>query len=83
MPFTTEEMNLICIFHSGGRLATLVQLREALPDFDDADMLNAADRVMAKLGVMGDDEYDALYIDTGAPIGFAEEYNGAGMDGPA
>ena len=58
--FTVEEENLICIFDVGSRGALIAEIRGTLPDFDEPEMLEIAENVLAKLDVMDDEEFSAL-----------------------
>ena len=60
--FTVEETNLICIFDTGSRDALIAELSVAVPEFDDLEMEEIANNVLAKLSVMSDADFAALEL---------------------
>ena len=60
--FSTEEINLICLYDPGNRVGTIYELRNMkrylMPD--EADLLKLTDGVIGKLEAMTDADYDAL-----------------------
>ena len=60
--FTVEETNLISIYHTGTRSATVEEITAALP-FMDSDMRELAGRTMDKLNALTDDGYLRLAFD--------------------
>ena len=58
--FTIEEENLICIFDVSSRAALMDGIRGALPDFDEPELYEIAETILAKLDAMTDAEYSAL-----------------------
>ncbi len=62
--FTTEELNLMCIYDTGSRTALLSGIRESLPDVYDAELREIAETVIRKLERLTDTDF--------AQIGFYE-----------
>jgi len=60
--FTVEEVNLMCIFDISSRDALITELSAALLEFDELEMTEIAETVLAKLSKMGGDEFDALEL---------------------
>jgi hypothetical protein len=58
--FTVEEENLICAFDTSGRTTLKKSIIAAMPDFEEPEMYEIAERVIRKLIVMTDAEYSAL-----------------------
>ena len=60
--FSTEEINLICLYDPGNRAGTIYELRNMtrylMPD--EADLMKLTDAVISKLEAMTDADYDAL-----------------------
>lgn len=56
MSMTTREQNLACLYYSGSRADTAVQIREALPSMDKPDTATACS-ALAKLDAMSDMEF--------------------------
>lgn len=75
LKFTIEESNLICIYNTGARAGTLVELRAALPSIGDPDMRAVADSASAKLDGMTDAEFAAIAFEPVHPDA-EDEYGG-------
>ena len=60
--FTTEEINLICIYDPGSRKGTIKELKNMVRYLmpDETDLHDLADGVILKLKDMSDEEYDEL-----------------------
>ena len=54
MTFTTEEENMICIFHAINRRTVMDNIRAAMPDFDEPEMQGIAENALHKLDTMSD-----------------------------
>ena len=62
-PFTVEETNLICIFHSDSRIKVIEDIHKAVGYIDDDDLVELSVRVVQKLEKMSDAEYVALILE--------------------
>ena len=60
--FTVEETNMICIFDTSGKDALIAELTAAMPGFDESELVEIAENVIAKLGKMSDAEFSALEL---------------------
>lgn len=62
--FSTEEMNLMCIYDTGSRITLLSDLNTGLSDVYDPDMRELFDSTIEKLQAMTDEEFAdiSLYI---------------------
>jgi hypothetical protein len=72
--FTVEEINLMGIFSTppsrlggdpGGaesRIALITELETALPDFDEPELIEITENVLAKLHKMSDADFDELEL---------------------
>jgi len=49
MRLTKQESDLVCIYYSGSLVATIAQMREALPHIGELDVLAAAESALRKL----------------------------------
>lgn len=60
--FTTEELNLICIYDPGNRKGTIKELKNMMRYLipDETELHDLADGVIHKLKEMSDEEYDEL-----------------------
>lgn len=58
--FTVEEINLMCIFNTTGRVALVDDLLGALDSFDEPELIEIAERVLVKLSKMTDADFAAL-----------------------
>ncbi len=60
--FTTEEINLICVYDPGNRAGTIYELRDMMRYLmpDESELKALAEGVVAKLESMTDDEYEEL-----------------------
>lgn len=58
--FTVEEENLICVFDISSRTALISEIRAAIPDFDEPEMVELAEIVIGKLETMTDEEFSAF-----------------------
>jgi hypothetical protein len=59
MRFTVEETNLMCIYDTGDRVTLIGQLREAMQDDMEPEMLEIAQSCITRLEAMTDEEYAA------------------------
>lgn len=60
--FTSEEMNLMCLYNSGTRLELIENLTD-MRDYlqaDETELLSLTDCVLEKLRQMNDQEFSAL-----------------------
>lgn len=62
-PFTVEETNLICIFHSDSRTKIIEDIHKAVGHIDDDELVELSVRVVQKLEKMRDEEYAALVLE--------------------
>ena len=62
-PFTVEETNLICVFHSDSRIKVIEDIHKAVGYIDDDDLVELSVRVVKKLEKMSDEEYTALVLE--------------------
>jgi len=60
--FTVEEVNLMCIFDTSNRTTLTNGLIEALPDFDEPELIDITVSTLAKLSEMSDAEFSALKL---------------------
>lgn len=60
--FTSEEMNLMCLYNSGTRLELIDNLTDmrGYLEADETELLELTDRVLEKLRRMNDKEFSAL-----------------------
>lgn len=58
--FTVEEINLISIFESRGRVKVMQDINNAMKHLDDEDMIGLSMRVVEKLKGMSDEEFAEL-----------------------
>ena len=60
--FTTEEINLICIYDPGNRAGTIEELKNMMKYLmpDETDLRHLAEGVVHKLESITDEEYDEL-----------------------
>ena len=65
-PFTTEDMNLICLYDPGNRAGTIYELRDMLRYLmpDETELRQLAESAIAKLETMTDAAFDALAEDS-------------------
>lgn len=59
--FTVEEMNLISIYNEGGKAQLTANITAALP-FMDGDMIELAERTVAKIDRLTEAEYAELAV---------------------
>ena len=62
-PFTVEETNLICIFHSDSRAKVIEGIHKAMKDIDDDELVELSLRVAGKLESISDEEYARLVLE--------------------
>ena len=60
MSMSVQEYNLAALYCSGSRMDTIEQLREAVPDVDEPDILADLLSAIAKLEAMDDDAFSVL-----------------------
>ena len=60
--FTVEEINLMGIFNAETRMALIAELEAALPDFDEPELIEITENVLAKLRKMSDADFDELEL---------------------
>jgi hypothetical protein len=58
--FSVEEINLMCIFNTGGRTALIAELRESLPGVHDPDMREIYESTITKLETISDDDFSDI-----------------------
>lgn len=60
--FTVEEMNLMCIYDTGSREDSIIELSEMKKHLeeDETELLKLTHSVIDKLKVMSDDAYDSV-----------------------
>ena len=63
--FTSEEMNLMCLYNSGTRLELIENLTDmrGYLQADETELLTLTDCVLEKLRQMNDQEFSALDLD--------------------
>ena len=61
--FTVEEINLMCVFEANGRTELIEDIGRVLPHLDDKDMEELANRVIAKLQNMTDEEFAEVVLE--------------------
>lgn len=73
--FRTEEITLICLYNEGTRLGTIAELRDMMTylAYDETDLKQLAEKVIASLSRMSDDEFDQLVSDI-APDFMIDQY---------
>lgn len=62
MGFTLEEVNLLWIFDTGIRTATIDNLNAALPLYDEPELRAITEKLLVKLSDMTDAEFSALEL---------------------
>ena len=62
-PFTVEETNLICIFHSDSKAKAIEDIHKAMKHIDDDELMELSVRVAGKLESMSDEEYAGLVLE--------------------
>ena len=60
--FTVEEESLLHIFDTSSRTALVSEIRAALPDFDEPELLEIAENALRKLESMTDVEFAAIRL---------------------
>ena len=60
--FTAEEESMICIFNTSSRNALIDDIRAAMPDFDEPELVGIAESALRKLEAMTDVEFGALQL---------------------
>jgi hypothetical protein len=60
--FTAPEINLMCVFDASGRNALIAELTAAITGFDEPELIEIAESVLKKLGVMSDEGFSALEL---------------------
>lgn len=60
MNLPTQQHNLVALYHSGSRMDTIAQLREAIHDVDEPDVRADLMSAIAALEDMSDMDFDAL-----------------------
>jgi len=60
--FTVEEINLMCIFDTSGRVALMNDLHAALPDFYEREMKEIAESALGKLEFITDAEFPVIEL---------------------
>ena len=58
--FTVEEENLICAFGTGDRVTVINEIKSAVPNLDEPELIEIAQNTLRKLEAMTDTEFDAL-----------------------
>ena len=62
-PFTVEETNLICIFHSDSRAKVIEGIYKAMKHIDDDELVELSLRMAGKLESTSDEEYARLVLE--------------------
>jgi hypothetical protein len=57
--FTVEEINLVAIYKTDTRAATLARITDALPDLEDEDIITIAESAVVKLRAISDGDFTA------------------------
>ena len=70
--FTTEEINLICIYNTATRAALLADMQASLPYIEDAELKEIQQSAMQKAERLTDEEF--------AAFSFAPDYTEEGED---
>ena len=70
--FTVEEINLMCIYNTDTRSGLISELKQALGDVTDLELLEIFENAAAKLEAMT----DGAYIEIQPYLIPAEEYTG-------
>lgn len=70
--FTTEEINLICIYNTATKAALLADMKASLPYIEDAELKEIQQSVMQKAERLTDEEF--------AAISFEPDYTEEGED---
>ena len=60
--FTVEEVNLMCIFDTSSRDALISELSEAVPDFEEPELVEIAENILNKLSKMSGADFNALEL---------------------
>lgn len=59
--FTVEEMNLLSIYHEGGKVQLIENMTAAMPYMDE-DMRELAQRTLSKVDELTEEEYAEIAI---------------------
>ncbi len=57
MNFTVEEINFICIALGDTKEETIDNIFDMMPDIDDKDMRDIGEKVLGKLDLISEDEF--------------------------
>ena len=60
--FTIEEVNLMCIFDTSSRDALVAEITAAISDFDEPELVEIAENIIAKLANISDADFAALEL---------------------
>jgi D-lyxose ketol-isomerase len=60
--FTVEEINLMCIFDTGSKAALVAELTAAMAEFEDEELAEIAENVLARLNSISEAEFAALEL---------------------
>ena len=60
--FTVEEINLICIFDTESKAALSQELLDAIPHFDEPELVELAENLLHRLDKMDDAEFATLSL---------------------
>ena len=62
--FTVEEINLMCVFEEQSRTEMINRIKNVMLHVqDDSDMVELAEKVLAKLKAMSDEEFAEVVLE--------------------
>lgn len=61
--FTVEEINLMCVFHTGSRMELMEEISQVLPYLKEKEMEELSENVLTKLGNMTDEEFVEVVLE--------------------
>ncbi len=61
--FTVEEINLMCVFNTDSRSKMINDIQNVIPQLEDNDMEELAERVLRKLEKMSDAEFVEIVLE--------------------
>ncbi len=61
--FTVEEINLMCVFNTDNRNKMINDIQNVIPQLEDNDMEELAERVLRKLEKMSDEEFAEIVLE--------------------
>ena len=60
--FNIEEINLMCIFDTSSRDALVEEITAVISDFDEPELVEIAENIIAKLESISDADFTALEL---------------------